>query len=117
MYLITKEFDFCASHNLVGLRDGHPCLRTHGHNYKVIIECQAEQLSTEGFVLDYREMQVIKEKLDMKYDHKHLNDIMDGQPSAERIAYQLFQEFKSVIPYLSAVTVSETPKTYATYRP
>ena len=117
MYTISKTFEFSASHNLIGLQAGHPCSRVHGHNYTVTIEMKKEQLCKDGFVLDYREMQPIKEYLDRAFDHKHLNDFFEGQPSAERIACNIYQILVPAYPFLSAVTVSETPKTFARYEP
>ena len=51
MYRITKEFHFSASHQLFGLREGHPCARLHGHNYVVVVELAAEDLGPTGFEL------------------------------------------------------------------
>ena len=52
MYRISKEFSFSASHRLLGLPDGHPCARLHGHNYRVEVELSAADLNRYGFVRD-----------------------------------------------------------------
>ncbi len=90
MYKVSKEFDFCASHCLKGLEKNHPCMRTHGHNYKVIIEMESEELNDNGFVLDYRDMEPIKKFFNDGFDHKHLNDFLPFQPSAENIARHIY---------------------------
>lgn len=115
MYKISKQFEFCASHNLVGLKEGHPCMRMHGHNYKVTMTFQAEKLNEQGFIIDYRELQPIKEWIDDVLDHRHLNEILSTQPSAENIAKFIYQTTKALYPQLSEVSVSETDKTSATY--
>jgi 6-pyruvoyltetrahydropterin/6-carboxytetrahydropterin synthase len=115
MYTISKEFHFSASHQLVGLPPEHPCSHLHGHNYVVTVELKSETLNEVGFVQDYRELQEIKDLIDQKLDHKHLNDVFPKQTSAECIAKFLYGLFKINYPLLSAVIVSETPKTSARY--
>lgn len=115
MYKVHKEFEFCASHNLEGLEQGHPCMRVHGHNYKVIVELESETLNEDGFVCDYRKLEPIKRMLDNAFDHKHLNDFLPFQPSAENIAKHIYDLCKPQFPQLVAVTVKETDKTAATY--
>ena len=116
MYTISKEFHFCASHVLHGLEEGHPCGRNHGHNYVIIVELAAYDLDKTGFVEDYGRLKDIKEFIDDKLDHRLLNEIIPGQPSAEVIAKFIFDTFSYVHPHMSAVHVKETPKTMATYR-
>jgi len=115
MYKISKQFSFSASHVLSGLAPDHPCTRIHGHNYVITVHLKSKNLNEAGFVKDYRELQYIKEYIDNNLDHRHLNDILDFNPSAENIAKYLFDLFKNELPELYAVEVSETPKTTAVY--
>lgn len=116
MYTIRKEFHFSASHILNGLNDGHPCGRLHGHNYKVTVELKSDTLDSTSFVQDYGDLNPIKNYIDGKLDHQHLNNVWPGmQPSAENIAQKLFQSFKPAFPMLNAIEVCETPKTVARY--
>ena len=115
MYVITKEFSFCASHSLTGLPADHPCSRTHGHNYTVIAELKTDFVDQTGFVVDYRKLDPIKQYLDSKFDHQHLNAVIDFNPTAENLAAHLFCMFKKTFPMLSAIIVKETPKTTARY--
>lgn len=118
MFRITKEFHFSASHQLVGLASDHPCARFHGHNYIVEVELQAEQLNAVGFVRDYHELAPLKTYIDDTLDHRHLNDVLgDDLVTAERLAKHLFDWSKDRWQEVSAVRVSETPKTWAQYRP
>ncbi|MBU1568275.1 MAG: 6-carboxytetrahydropterin synthase [Proteobacteria bacterium] len=118
MYTITKEFTFSASHQLFGMPEGHPCARLHGHNYTVLVELQAMELNPVGFVRDYRELSEFKAYLENEVDHRHLNDLFgDAFVTAERLALRFFTWCKARWPEVSAVRVSETPKTWAEYRP
>lgn len=115
MYKISKEFHFSASHILSGLSDGHPCGRLHGHNYIVKIDLSSAQLNNVGFVVDYGELAPLKKYIDDVLDHRHLNDIFDFQPSAENLAKHLFDWCKERWSSVLCISVSETPKTWATY--
>ncbi len=118
MFTITKEYHFSASHQLHGLAADHPCARLHGHNYIVAVELQAEELNAQGFVRDYRELDALKKYIDEDIDHRHLNDVLgEGCVTAEQIARHFYDWCKSRWPEVSAVRVSETPKTWAEYRP
>ena len=121
MYKITKEFSFCASHQLNGLPETHPCTRLHGHNYIVRVELKSKELNPIGFVIDYRALEPIKKWIDETLDHQHLNNILKFNPTAENMAKSFFTQFKYLLgfngKYLSAVEVSETPKTNARYSP
>jgi len=117
MYTITKEFSFCASHQLTQLPTNHPCRRAHGHNYIIVIELQSATLGEEGFVVDYRKLNLIKDFIDEHLDHRHLNDVMTEPTTAENIAKYIFELFNKTYPQLSAVTVKETLKTAARYEP
>lgn len=121
MFSITKEFHFSASHVLYGLPSWHPCARMHGHNYVVVLQLQAsdDALTGAGFVRDYRELGTFKDWIDENVDHRHLNDVMGGgvSPSAENLAKWIFDRWAAEIPELTEVRVSETPKTWALYRP
>jgi 6-pyruvoyltetrahydropterin/6-carboxytetrahydropterin synthase len=115
MYKISKQFSFSASHILKGVPEGHPCARLHGHNYVVTVHLKAKELDETGFVKDYRALQFIKEYIDNNFDHRHLNDILPFNPTAENIARHIFDLFKGEIKELYAVEISETPKTSAIY--
>ncbi|GGX88173.1 6-pyruvoyl trahydropterin synthase family protein [Streptomyces hiroshimensis] len=117
---ITKQFAFSASHQLAGLPEGHQCGRLHGHNYVVEVELSAgrDRLTPPGFVRDYGELSELKKWIDELLDHRHLNDVVKEQnPSAENLAVWIYEQWFTVYPELTAVRVSETPKTWAEYRP
>jgi 6-pyruvoyltetrahydropterin/6-carboxytetrahydropterin synthase len=115
MFRVTKEFHFSASHQLAGLPEWHPCSRLHGHNYIVQVVLAAETLNQVGFVVNLKELKPLKDFLDEKLDHRHLNDVLDMQTSAENIARYLYQWAKAKWPEVITVRVSETPKNWAEY--
>ena len=121
-FTISKRFAFSASHTLAALADDHPCRRLHGHNYEVEVVSAAADVDERGFVHDYFELAPFKQWLDDAVDHRHLNDLLDGPTSAERLAWWFFEWCKANLPAdvatrLVAVRVSETPATWAEYRP
>lgn len=115
MFTIAKDFTFSASHILHGLPVGHQCGRMHGHNYRVQMVLCADQLDSTGFVRDFGDLAPVKQYIDKVLDHRHLNDVLVVQPSAENIALHLFERFKPIIPELCAVRVWETEKCWAEY--
>jgi 6-pyruvoyltetrahydropterin/6-carboxytetrahydropterin synthase len=121
MYRISKQFGFSASHVLHGLRPGHACGRLHGHNYLIQAELAAGELDPVGFVADYGDLAPFGRWLDTTFDHRHLNDVMEANPTAEHLAHmcaaRLIRMFESERARVSAVGVSETPKTWAWYHP
>lgn len=117
MYRISKEFHFSASHRLDHLPADHPCARLHGHNYIVVVELAAAELNADGFVRDYRALAPLKAYIDDRLDHRHLDDVLDGPSTAENLARHLFEWCAARWPETAAVRISETPKTWAEYRP
>ncbi len=118
MYRISKEFHFSASHQLLDLPDTHQCARLHGHNYVVEVELASATLDANGFVRDYHELAPLKAYIDDQLDHRHLNDVLnDNMVTAERLAKHFYDWCHARWPETTAARVSETPKTWAEYRP
>jgi 6-pyruvoyltetrahydropterin/6-carboxytetrahydropterin synthase len=117
MHTILKDFQFSASHQLSGLRDDHPCARLHGHNFIVRVVLERHDLDDVGFVMDYGDLAPLKDWLDATFDHRHLNDMMDCNPTAENCAHLIFDWCAAQGWPVSEVGWSETPKTWAYYRP
>ncbi len=118
MFTISKQFHFSASHVLHGLAEDHPCARLHGHNYIAEVVLQSDTLNAVGFVRDYRELSDLKDYIDDKLDHRHLNDVLgEDNTTAEMMAKHLYDWSHTRWPEVVAVRISETPKTWAEYRP
>jgi 6-pyruvoyltetrahydropterin/6-carboxytetrahydropterin synthase len=117
LFRITKQFSFSASHVLDHLPAGHPCARLHGHNYRVEVVVESPCLDDRGFCqLDYRELDGFEAYLDEALDHRHLNDVLPCRTTAENLARFLHAEARKASPFVVAVRVSETEKTWAEYR-
>ena len=118
MYTIAKRFAFSASHTIGRLPPEHPCSRLHGHNYEVEVILQSAELDDAGFVRDYFELGALKQFIDATVDHKHLNDVLGhDRTTAEVISKWLYDWCKSRWHEVVSVRVSETPQTWAEYRP
>jgi 6-pyruvoyltetrahydropterin/6-carboxytetrahydropterin synthase len=84
----------------------------------VTFHLRSRELNRKGFVRDYTELDIVKEYIDTRLDHRNLDAILSPlNSSAENLARMLYNEFKPHIPELYAVEVSETPKTSAIYEP
>jgi 6-pyruvoyltetrahydropterin/6-carboxytetrahydropterin synthase len=123
MFAIGKSFTFEAAHHLDGLPEGHKCARPHGHSYRVEVILENEALTGPGFVADFATLMPVKAFLDGQWDHHYLNDVLAaGQPTCENLARHLFEWCRLNLDQqtallVAAVRVSETPATWAEYRP
>lgn len=116
MYKIWKEFKFSASHQLLGLPPEHQCSRLHGHNYVIEIQLESNKLDKVGFIVDFGELKPFKDWLDANFDHRHLNDILDFNPTAENMAKYIFNYLIDIYPQLTEVRVRETDTSWAAYQ-
>jgi len=115
---ITKAFTFDAAHWLPGVPEGHKCRRLHGHTYQVIVALEGELHPTLGWVVDYGEVSRVVDPVVRELDHYCLNEIPGLEnPTAEILAAWLYRRLLPHLPLLADVTVSETPRTSAVYRP
>jgi 6-pyruvoyltetrahydropterin/6-carboxytetrahydropterin synthase len=114
MHIISKEFQFSASHQLQDLNEEHPCGRMHGHNYTLRVFLKGE-LNDQGFVQDYNDLEPISIWIDHTLDHRNLNEVFDFQTSVENMSKYIYDLFKPQFPLLFAVEMSETPKTCCRY--
>lgn len=122
MFTVAKRFSFSASHTLTKVAPDHKCRRLHGHNYDVEVVCSAPELDERHMVVDYFDLDPVRRFLDNTVDHRHLNDVLDGEPTAEHLAWWIYESLKHHLPTdvatrIVAIRVYETPKTWAEYRP
>jgi 6-pyruvoyltetrahydropterin/6-carboxytetrahydropterin synthase len=119
-YSIGREFRFAAAHHLDRLPPGHKCSRPHGHTYTVQVQMAGEELDGAGFVADYACLDPVRHYIDAELDHRDLNEVLPVQPSCELLARHLFSWCRDNLAagaQLTAVRVSESPGTWAEYRP
>ena len=122
MFEVSVEYTFAAGHALRGYKG--KCENVHGHNYKVQLVVGGEQLDSAGLLLDFVEVKNIIKGLVERLDHHFLNDLAPFDklnPSAENIAKYFFDELEPSVRshnlQVQAVTIWETDRTSATYRP
>ena len=132
MFSVTKEIHFCYGHRL--LNYSGMCRYFHGHNGKVEVELTAEKLDDKGMVRDFSEIkQILQTWVDETLDHRmilHENDplrdalvgagepvyILPTNPTAENIARLIHDTARAKGLPVSAVTLWETPNSFATYK-
>ncbi len=72
-HTISKDFTFAAAHFI----PDHPgkCRNMHGHNYRVRVFLQADQLDALGMVVDFSYLKDLMHETVGIYDHRVLNEI------------------------------------------
>ncbi|MHA2097385.1 MAG: 6-pyruvoyl trahydropterin synthase family protein [Candidatus Kariarchaeaceae archaeon] len=81
---VHKIVEISSSHQL-NLPYESKCNNLHGHNFKIEVWITGK-LDEYGMVIDFNK---IKKEI-MRYDHQHLNDILEN-PTAENLALSLSQ--------------------------
>lgn len=82
MYTVIKRMEVSASHAL-RLSYRSKCENLHGHNWIITVYCRSEVLNADGMVVDFSH---IKQQIHDRLDHKHFNDVLPFNPTAENIA-------------------------------
>jgi 6-pyruvoyltetrahydropterin/6-carboxytetrahydropterin synthase len=120
-YTMKIVTDFAAAHWLRNY-DG-PCNRLHGHNWKVEVLVNAQDLDGIGMGLDFADIKTATKDVIGALDHRNLNDIppFDQQnPTAENISaflyQQLSQRLNTARVKVAAVTLWETERACVTYQ-
>ena len=121
-WTLHTEFKFDAAHYIDGY-DGK-CGRMHGHTYKVHMKAKSHKLNPSAYlktldmVCDFKELKwAAKDSERGGFDHGVLNDLMQENTTAERIAEYIHQETKKRIPsgIELEVTVWETETSWVSY--
>ena len=124
LYEIVVEDEFSAAHFLK-LYDG-TWEHRHGHNWKVAVTAQAQQLDSMGVVMDFEMLKPALKEVLSKLQHTSLNDHprfkgTSINSSTENIAGlicgELSKKISSKTARITKVTVWETPDACASYVP
>lgn len=94
----------------------------HGHNYELEVKLTGEVDPETGYLYDLGELAtLIKDQIEDRFDHKNLNveceEFADLIPSAEHIAYVIYQILRKHIDkkYELRIKLWETPRNYVAY--
>ena len=121
MFEVSVEETFAAGHALRGYRG--KCENVHGHNYRVQVTVEGEELNSIGLLVDFVEVKKHIHTVVNYLDHRFINDLppFDAlNPSAENLAKYFYDEISARLTpplRLGQVRIWETDITSATYRP
>jgi 6-pyruvoyltetrahydropterin/6-carboxytetrahydropterin synthase len=123
MFEVSVEQTFAAGHALRNYKG--KCENVHGHNYRVQITVQGEQLDSTGLLVDFLDVKGLIGGVVDYLDHQFINDLPpfdELNPSAENIAKYFYDRvsggLKNEVPVrVSEVKVWETDTSSAVYRP
>ena len=131
MYSVTKRIEFCYGHRLLDYEG--VCRHPHGHNGVAEIEIHTGALDSRNMVVDFSDIRrLVKGWIDRELDHKMIlrrDDplvkamqdlgepiyLLDGNPTAERLARLIFEVSRELGLPVTRVTLWETPTSWATY--
>ncbi len=92
MYELKIISQFAAAHQLREFQGG--CERLHGHNWRVEVFVQGEDLGKDGLLVDFKQMKTETNRILDELDHRFLNDMAPFtalNPSSENIARHIFK--------------------------
>jgi 6-pyruvoyltetrahydropterin/6-carboxytetrahydropterin synthase len=123
MFEVSVEQTFAAGHALRNYKG--KCENVHGHNYRVRITVQGDQLDSTGLLVDFLDVKSLIGGIVDYLDHQFINDLPpfdELNPSAENIAKYFYDRvsggLKNEVPIrVSEVKVWETDTSSAVYRP
>ena len=123
MFEVAVEHTFASGHALRGYRG--KCENVHGHNYRVRITMEGEQLDSTGLLVDFLDVKRVMGDAIEYLDHRFINELTPFDkinPSAENIAKYFYDRvsegLKGETPVrVAQVTVWETDTSSAVYRP
>jgi len=98
MYEVKINTTFSAAHQLRGYNGKYENL--HGHNWGATVLVEAKELDSIGVGIDFVVLKKKVESILSKLDYQNINEIPpfdQKNPSAENIAYWVFQELKADI--------------------
>jgi 6-pyruvoyltetrahydropterin/6-carboxytetrahydropterin synthase len=122
MFEVSVEQTFAAGHALRNYRG--KCENVHGHNYRVLVTIQGQQLDSIGLLVDFVEVKKLMNRVVDRLDHQFINDLApfdEINPSAENMAKYFYDEISAGLGEspvrVGEVRIWETDTASATYRP
>ena len=129
MFEVTVEHTFAAGHSLREYKG--KCENVHGHNYRIQVTVEGEQLNRIGLLVDFVDLKRAVRQVSEKLDHQFINDVEPFttlNPSAENIAKYFYDEVSKALNLevnafnehpvrIGQIKVWETDTSIAVYRP
>jgi 6-pyruvoyltetrahydropterin/6-carboxytetrahydropterin synthase len=127
MFEVSVEQTFAAGHALRNYRG--KCENVHGHNYRVLVTIEGQELDSIGLLVDFVEVKKLIHSVVDRLDHQFINDLApfdEINPSAENMAKYFYDEISAGLApggvrvggvHISEVKIWETDTASATYRP
>jgi len=124
MFEVAVEQSFASAHALRNYKGR--CENVHGHNWKVRVVIEGDQLDATGMLVDFLDVKSYMGEILDRIDHQFLNEIPPFDvvnPSAENIAEYFYQQMtgrlaETPVPVrIREVKIWETEIQSATYRP
>ena len=123
MFEVSVEQTFAAGHALRNYKGR--CENVHGHNYRVRITVQGDQLDSTGLLVDFLDVKHLIGGVVDYLDHQFINDLPPFDqlnPSAENIAKFFHDRISAGLETDNPVTIAEvkvweTDTSSAVYRP
>ncbi|MEW6535479.1 MAG: 6-carboxytetrahydropterin synthase QueD [Candidatus Auribacterota bacterium] len=92
MFEVTLRSQFSAAHRLENYHG--KCENFHGHNWKVAVVVQRQELDSSEMVIDFKILQDILERFLTQLDHTFLNELpffANTNTTSERVAYVVYK--------------------------
>lgn len=133
MFRLTQEIDFCYGHRL--LNYSGKCRHLHGHNGRAVIVLEGAEVDERGMLVDFTDIKSsLRNWIEEQLDHRmilcaqdpavpmlqQLNEplyIIDHNPTAENIARLIYERAREFQFPVIEVSLWETVRSCATYRP
>jgi 6-pyruvoyltetrahydropterin/6-carboxytetrahydropterin synthase len=124
MFEVSVEQVFAAGHALRNYKG--KCENIHGHNWRVRVVIEGEQLDGTGLLVDFIDVKDLMGSVIARLDHQFLNEVTPfdvKNPSAENIAEYFYEQMSTglaatpVPVRIREVKIWETDIQSATYRP
>ena len=133
MFRVTREIEFCYGHRLLNYNG--KCRHLHGHNGRAVITLQGAALDPRGMLVDFVDIKLkVQQWIDENLDHNMLlcrDDpllpvlrqhgervfVMDCNPTAENIAWLIYEHAKAAGLPVVEVVLWETEHCFSTYVP
>lgn len=119
--IVAKDFRFEAAHSLDHLPAEHPCSRTHGHSYRIVVYVRGLCDPDMAWVMDYAEIgKIVRELVVDVLDHRNLNEFITPS-TAENLAEWIWCRVAPAIRFanerasLWRIDVHETESTVVIY--